>query len=36
MGENVVRGKLYVRIDGRWVAAELTNNDGAYLLPLQP
>lgn len=35
MGENFVRGKLYVRVAGRWVAAELTNDEVARLLPLE-
>lgn len=36
MGERSVRGKLYVRMGSQWVLIELTNNDGAYLLPLKP
>ena len=36
IGETSVRGKLYARIGSQWVPIELTNNDGAYLLPLKP
>jgi len=37
MGESLVRGKLYVRINGQWLAAELTGGDAeAHLRPLRP
>jgi hypothetical protein len=36
-GEQSVRGRFYVRLDGRgWVPVELTNGGGAQLRPLSP
>ena len=36
-GERAVRGRLYVRIDGRgWVPVEFTQDARAQLLPVKP